>query len=297
MTKKFIDISDKLDDPIKDLIFNLDKITSKLNIEIIIVGAFARDLILQYGYDIPVFRATTDFDFGIKIRDWDTFDILVKKLIEHKNFKKTDTIHRILFRDDIIIDLIPFGAIADKTGNYQWRDKNKTTINVTGFTNAYNTACIVRISSSPKIEMKFASIESQTVLKLISWNNSRDSRGKDAIDLVTLMTKHIDAGNEKRFFEEHFDITNDNQISWENNSARLLGRDVAKNTDKNTLHNIVNILSNELNTEISDLVIDMMKRNLHEFEYNEYYSLVNSFYVGIMDITKNEYDDTFKGKQ
>lgn len=88
----------------------------------------------------------------------------------------------------------------------------------------------------------------------------------------------------------------DNQISWENNSARLLGRDVAKNTDKNTLHNIMNILSIELNAEISDLVIEMMKRKLHEFEYNEYYSLVNSFYVGILDITKNDYDDTFKGK-
>lgn len=296
MTKKFIDISDKLDDPIKDLIINLEKITSKLNIEIIIVGAFARDLVLQYGYDIPVFRATTDFDFGIKIRDWDTFDILVKKLIGNKKFKKTDAIHRMLFRDDIIIDLIPFGAIADKTGNYQWGDKNKTTINVTGFTNAYNTACTVRISSSPKIEMRFASIESQAVLKLISWNDSRNSRGKDAIDLVTLMTKHIDAGNETRFFDEHFDIINDNQVSWENNSARLLGRDVAKNTDKNTLRNIINILSKELNAEPSNLVIAMMKRKLHEFEYNEYYSLVDSFYVGIMDITKNEYDDTFKGK-
>ena len=285
MTKKYIDISGKIDDQIKNLFVNLDEITSKLNIKIIIVGAFARDIVLQYGYDIPVYRATIDFDFGVEIKTWNTFDVLVKKLQEKQDFEKTDIVHRILFKRDIIIDLIPFGTIANKTGKYRWRDTDQITFNVAGFTNAYDTACTVRINSNPLLEMKFASIESQAVLKLLSWNDCRDSRKKDAIDLVTLMTKYIDAGNEERFFDENYDITN-HQISWENNSARLLGRDVAKNTEKNILHKIIKIISEELKGVPSELIVDMLKRKFHEFEYNEYYTLVNSFYTGILDITK-----------
>ena len=285
MTKKYLDISGKIDDQIKNLFVNLDEITSKLNVKIIIVGAFARDIVLQYGYDIPVYRATIDFDFGIEIKTWNTFDVLVKKLQEKQDFEKTDIVHRILFKRDIIIDLIPFGTIANKTGKYRWRDTGQITFNVEGFTNAYDTACTVRINSNPLLEMKFASIESQVVLKLLSWNDCRDSRKKDAIDLVTLMTKHIDAGNEERFFDENYDITN-NQISWENNSARLLGRDVAKNTEKYILHKIIKIISEELKGKPSELIVDMLKRKFHEFEYNEYYTLVNSFYTGILDITK-----------
>ncbi len=283
MTKKYIDISDKIDNHIKGLLVELNKVSSKLKINILIVGAFARDLVLQYSYNIDVFRATTDFDFGIEIEDWNTYDIFINELLGIKDFKTTNIMHRMLYKGVVLVDLIPYGAIADISGEYQWRDKDRTTFNVTGLINAYNTACTVRINSKPLVEMEFASIESQAVLKLLSWNDCRDSRKKDAIDLVTLMINHIDAGNFDRFFDDNIDLATDDQISWENKSARLLGRDIAKNKERNILAKVIGVISKELKNEPSELVVDMLKRKLVGFEYDEYYSLVNSFYTGIKD--------------
>lgn len=285
MKKKFIDISDKIDEFAKKLFLDIDTITKQLAVKPLIVGAFARDIILHYGYGMPVFRATTDYDIGIQLETWDVFRMLKEKLIGSKNFKETDTIHRLINDDELIVDLIPFGDISDIDDTYTWKDKNKTQFNVLGFENAFNTASIVRINANPIIEMKFASLEGQAVLKIISWDESNGSREKDAIDLVTFMINHIDAGNLERFFEENYDIaTKKNQIKWEDNSARLLGRDISININKKTLIRINDILSRELEKDESKLVIDMLKSNIGNYEYNDYYSLVNSLYKGIQDI-------------
>lgn len=285
MKKKFIDISDKIDEFAKKLFLDIDTITKQLAVKPLIVGAFARDIILHYGYGMPVFRATTDYDIGIQLETWDVFRMLKEKLIGSKNFKETDTIHRLINDDELIVDLIPFGDISDIDDTYTWKDKNKTQFNALGFENAFNTASIVRINANPIIEMKFASLEGQAVLKIISWDESNGSREKDAIDLVTFMINHIDAGNLERFFEENYDIaTKKNQIKWEDNSARLLGRDISININKKTLIRINDILSRELEKDESKLVIDMLKSNIGNYEYNDYYSLVNSLYKGIQDI-------------
>ncbi|NHZ86382.1 MAG: hypothetical protein GWP19_10945 [Planctomycetia bacterium] len=285
MKKKFIDISDKIDEFAKKLFLDIDTITKQLAVKPLIVGAFARDIILHYGHGMPVFRATTDYDIGIQLETWDVFRMLKEKLIDSKNFKETDTIHRLINDDELIVDLIPFGDISDIDDTYTWKDKNKTKFNVLGFENAFKTASIVRINANPIIEMKFASLEGQAVLKIISWDESNGSREKDAIDLVTFMISHIDAGNLERFFEENYDIaTKKNQIKWEDSSARLLGRDISININKKTLIRINDILSRELGKDESKLVIDMLKSNIGNYEYNDYYSLVNSLYKGIQDI-------------
>jgi predicted nucleotidyltransferase len=39
-------------------------------LSLFIVGAQARDLMLQHVYDLPVHRATNDIDFGIIVESW-----------------------------------------------------------------------------------------------------------------------------------------------------------------------------------------------------------------------------------
>jgi len=58
-----------------------------------IVGAQARDLILQYAYGLPVRRATNDIDFGIVLETWDEFARLRNALITGKVFNHTLICH------------------------------------------------------------------------------------------------------------------------------------------------------------------------------------------------------------
>lgn len=41
------------------------------------MGAFARDLILEYYHKIEPTRKTTDLDLGIKVAVWEDFDKLI----------------------------------------------------------------------------------------------------------------------------------------------------------------------------------------------------------------------------
>ena len=59
--------------------------------EYVVIGATARDLILERGYNIPTTRATIDIDLGIEVEDWNQFKKLKDMLLATGRF--TDTPH------------------------------------------------------------------------------------------------------------------------------------------------------------------------------------------------------------
>ncbi|MFM7293741.1 MAG: hypothetical protein ACKO1K_02825 [Burkholderiales bacterium] len=44
-----------------------------LDVELLIVGAFARDLHLRYGYDLVPLRQTEDIDIALAVPTWEAF--------------------------------------------------------------------------------------------------------------------------------------------------------------------------------------------------------------------------------
>jgi len=67
----YIDISDKFDDLLLiEVMRELDTATKKVDIPFFIVGATARDLVLEYGFDLNPGRATADIDIGVRVSSW-----------------------------------------------------------------------------------------------------------------------------------------------------------------------------------------------------------------------------------
>ena len=62
-----IDISGKLSPQLVEVYQHVSVAAEALDVRYVVVGAVARDLVLHYGYDAPVERATTDVDFGIRV--------------------------------------------------------------------------------------------------------------------------------------------------------------------------------------------------------------------------------------
>ena len=55
--------------------------------DFLVVGAIARDLLLHYGYGVPITRATTDVDLGVAVAGWREFRQLRDALLESANFE------------------------------------------------------------------------------------------------------------------------------------------------------------------------------------------------------------------
>ena len=56
------------------------------DIDFLVVGAMARDLLLHYGHGVPIARATTDIDFGLAVADWEEFQKLRDTILSSEHF-------------------------------------------------------------------------------------------------------------------------------------------------------------------------------------------------------------------
>ena len=253
-----------------------------MNFKYFVIGAFARDVVLKYLYDITPIRRTSDIDIGIQLKSWKNYQELVDELLAIKSFESTELEHRFTYKNSNMIDLIPFGEIAGTDEKYKWKENSDFEMNVEGFNQALDLTVPVIIRLDPILKIKLASLTYQVVLKLIAWREERDQNEKDAIDLCTLMINYTDAGNFNRLYEKENDIIIKHNIDYENNS-RLLGRDIVKEVDRKIVDKIIQILKNELEGPDNRLIIKMMNRNYENYEFEDYFKLTKSLYKGIVD--------------
>jgi predicted nucleotidyltransferase len=73
MSNISLDLSSKLPAEQVSIIRQVVRAAENQGLRLFIVGAEARDLLLQHVYNLPVRRATNDIDFGIIIESWDEF--------------------------------------------------------------------------------------------------------------------------------------------------------------------------------------------------------------------------------
>ena len=88
MTQKSLNLSKKIDPAILSnkyiIIFDLiNQVANDLNVSYVIVGATARDLVLHYGFNTEIRRATMDIDFGIQVDSWKGFEKLKAVLLNN----------------------------------------------------------------------------------------------------------------------------------------------------------------------------------------------------------------------
>ncbi|MHB1688649.1 MAG: nucleotidyl transferase AbiEii/AbiGii toxin family protein [Ignavibacteriaceae bacterium] len=271
MTKKSFDISGKIDKYRLEIISSIKEVSDSLGIPFFIIGATARDIILEYVFEKKIYRATNDIDFGIRVSDWDTFNSLTSTLLKNKKYSPDKKIeHRLFYEKGYPIDIVPFGKIASAGGTFKW-PKDKIEFTVLGFEEAYNNSNLVKVKRNPDMIVNFATPESLCLLKIISWSERYPDRSRDAIDLVLLIESYLDTGNSERLNNEESDLVDDN-FDFTLTGARLLGRDIAAIFEKRTLDFVINILDKETGEQDRyRLAEDMLRSKVFsegkDFEY------------------------------
>jgi len=87
MTGIWLNLSGKIDPSTLRLLDQLGVILRANDAPFAIIGATARDLIFQFGFDIPVTRSTADVDCAVLLPDWTKFDQIKTALIATGNFR------------------------------------------------------------------------------------------------------------------------------------------------------------------------------------------------------------------
>lgn len=148
-------------------------------------------------------------DLGIRINNWTEFEKLSTALIEDNRFNWDERIeHRFYFEKIYPIDIVPFGDIISSAGTFEW-PKEKKTFTIIGFEEAYENSDLVILREKPLLKVNFATAESLTLLKIISWDEKYPSRSRDAIDIALILETYLEAGNMERLSEGDSDLVND----------------------------------------------------------------------------------------
>jgi len=239
------DLSNKLPNEPVNIIRQVVQAADSEEPRLFIVGAQARDFLLQYAYELPVQRATNDIDFGVVVDDWDEFTKLKDKLIASEKFGPHKGMNqRLVHQSGLLIDLIPFGDLEEPRGQIAWPPDFSIVMSTVGFKEAYDNSIHVRIADD--LVVKVASLAGLGLLKMVAWDDRRYER--DAQDLGLIMRRYLDAGNQDRIYSDKgdcLDLLNE-AFDYNKASARILGRDIGLLLTEISRPMVDRILSNEV---------------------------------------------------
>lgn len=284
-----LDLSGKIDPVSLALYETLSRVAASIGVSFFVVGATARDMIFELGYGLRSKRATKDVDLGIRVGSWDGFKKLKESLLKSGYFKETKEIQRLLYRGELLIDILPFGGITDAKGEIRWPPEEDVVMRMVGFEDAYQAALAVRVRARPPLDILVASPVGLTIMKLIAWADRPQERDKDAGDLAHILEKYLDIGNYERLHEEHRDLTEVEKFDYVRAGARLLGRDIASAGKPETVAKIKEILAKETADEGQHHLIQAMIADrgtaLEEREnrFEELLALLRQLKMGIED--------------
>ena len=286
MKMNLLDLSEKIDSFTVRVFETIADVAEALNTPFFVVGATARDIILQYGYGIQAKRATQDIDFGVQLSDWNHYKKLREALITTGKFRPDQKqSQRLLYEKMFLIDIVPFGSISDHGGFISWPPDHETKMSTLGFEEAYRHSITVRLSLNPILDVKFASLAGLALMKIISWHDGYPERNRDAKDLALLLRMYLEAGNTERLFNEEKDLVEIEDFDYEHAGARLLGRDIGKILYPETVKIILEILDRETDEQNRfKLVIDMLEtRGNFEGDFEQNLRLLKELRKGILE--------------
>lgn len=267
MKSTSIDLSGKISETTVSILIEIEKVAVKLNFPFFVVGAVARDFILEHQFDIKPSRATVDIDIGVIISGWDQFELLKDELFGTTRFTPSKEKQRLIYDDNYPVDIIPFGAIANADGSITWPPDHENRMSIAGFQECYQHAISVKLSSNPELVVKVVSLAGLALLKLISWDDNPERRGKDAPDLFLIVRHYFDAGNLERLFDEGIDIVDDDDYDYDLASARFLGRDIGNISRPATKAKLIEILEREADSKQDHkIAVDVMRSDIYRRE-------------------------------
>ena len=281
-----MDLSGKVENELLDILRDVSQVAESLRISFFVIGAMARDIVLDYGFGIQPSRATRDLDLGVRVADWEIFQALTNGFVASGEFTTSKAAQRFFhIKSNLPVDIVPFGEVGSDAGTISWPPEHVVVMNSIGFEEAYAHTWLVRLS--PDLEINVVSPAGWALLKIISWNDRDPSiRVKDAQDLALILKNYSEAGNVDRLFGEESALFEAEDYEFAFAGARLLGIDLAKIAKLETIQKILEILEEETREQSQYMLVADMAPNLSvEFDHFEFHlKLLFKLREGVLEI-------------
>lgn len=250
---------DHIDPAVLQVISTVDQIANRYDAKYFLAGAMAREVLLRHVFGRPPGRRTLDVDFGVAVRDWNHFETLKTALVQQGDFKADERKVQRLYKDGVVVDLIPFGGVEDAEQNIAWPPEEDVVMRVTGFSDGLKSAVPVRLDTD--LVIRVVSIPVLIVLKLFAWLDRKHEK-RDAADIFVMLKYYGDAGNEDRLYGEEADVLEAEGYDFEFAGARLLGKDAGGAISEDAKKHVHKILNSErLLEQLTNQIIVSSARN------------------------------------
>ena len=274
--------SEKIGNPLLvELLRKLTDSFSKMDKEFYVIGATARDIVIQKLLDTESKRRTRDLDIAIAIPDWETFEQVKQSLIAD-GFEKSSDMQQRFYYGEYEIDIVPYGVVAKEDDKIYWPPEEEIAMSVKGFDEVLSEAITVSIDDDFKV--KIASLHGLLLLKFNAWLDRNTKTSKDAEDMSFIFSNYFLANLEREIHQEVYD--------WENFDDYIVGGywlayDIVALLNKEQLCYYKEIIEGELAKEEESRLINQMIENSYGLKYetvrDTWQTIVDVFQKGIED--------------
>lgn len=262
MTPRSILPERPLDRVVIDILHAVAEETRADQIDTMLVGATARDILLTHVFGLASRRATYDIDFAIAVEDWAQFDALRARLIARGTFEAGGNAQqRLYYKGDhgelnYHLDLVPFGTVSRGADELAWPPDMSIVMNLAGYDEVLAAAELVTFA--PGFEGKVVSLPGLAILKLFAWSDRGRETPKDAYDLINLMDSYAMAGNIDRIYEE-VGVIEAADFDPDLAGVYLLGKDIQRVASART----IDMLKQLIERDFDRLSIEMIRSMRH----------------------------------
>lgn len=194
--------NDNIVDPLlKEILGHVNRAAMPLGIDFYVAGAVARDYHLSKMPDYIPSRRTGDLDVAVMVADEEQFIQLKKALIDTSFFQEHKEPIKLIYKDAIELDLLPFGEI-EETGITRLTKPKTFMLDMPGFTLLNEFTEIVQWDE--ELKAKICALEGIILLKLIAYND-KPHRTKDLTDIQQIIKHYFDISSDD-IYENHFDL-------------------------------------------------------------------------------------------
>ena len=248
--------SEKIGNPLLvELLRKLTDSFSKMDREFYVIGATARDIIMQQLLDTESKRRTRDLDIAIAIPDWDAFEQVKQSLIAD-GFEKSRDMQQRFYYGEYELDIVPYGVVAKEDDNIYWPPEEVVAMSVKGFDEVLSEAITVSIDDEFKV--KIASLHGLFLLKFNAWLDRNAKTSKDAEDMSFILSNYFMANLDREIHQEVYD--------WENFDEYIVGGywvayDLVTLLNTKQLNYYKEVIEDELTKEEESRLINQMIEN------------------------------------
>ncbi len=260
----------------------INDVCGKYNFSYFVIGAFARDIILENIFNEKGGAATKDIDIAIQLESWEDYHTFIEDLLTNHNFTKGRNAHEYISEDGIITDIVPYGDLENNRSLIFPGHTHE--INMMGFQEVDSAA--LNICFDGEVSTKIASIESIVILKLFAWNDRKPSGNSEKhVRDISLIIESYYLSKVAEFAVDFADILDVEIFDEVSVGARALGRRMKQLCvgHNDLIQEITEIFELILNDPESSLFIrQFLGIKNYDFEYS--YKILKELYRGFEEI-------------